>query len=93
MARGERFWEQVLSAVDGGGTHAAVAERFDVSVSAVRYWISKRRQAGSSQLLPVRVIQSSAARVELDVEGVVVRILDGAAPEYVAALVRALRSC
>jgi transposase-like protein len=93
MARGERFWEQVLSAVDGGGTHAAVAERFDVSISAIRYWVSKRRQAGATRLLPLRVTESSAARVELEVDGVVVRILDGAAPEYVAALVRSLRSC
>jgi hypothetical protein len=39
------------------------------------------------------VSESSAARIEFEVDGVVVRILDGSAPEYVDAFVRSLRSC
>jgi hypothetical protein len=36
MARGERFWEKALVAIDGGETQRAVAERFGVSVPPSR---------------------------------------------------------
>jgi hypothetical protein len=32
MARGEKFWEKVLAALDAGETQRVVAERFGVSV-------------------------------------------------------------
>lgn len=93
MARGEKFWEKVLAALDAGDTQGAVAERFGVSVSAVRYWVARRRRAGTPEILPVRVAMRSNAGLELEVGGVVVRLPDGADPAYVAELVRALRSC
>jgi hypothetical protein len=44
--------------------------------------------------LPVRVVPTvGGERVELEVGGVVVRLPGGVRPEYVADLVRALRSC
>ena len=107
MARGAAFWEKVLAAIDGGEAQAEVAERFGVSASAIRYWITQRRRVGGGCLvrttpaapsedpkfLPVQVRQSRAVRVVLEVDGVVVRLIDCGEPAYVAELVRALRSC
>ena len=93
MSRGEKFWESVLGAVDAGETQARVAERFGVSVSAIRYWAAKRRHEGTPELLPVRVASRRSVSLELEVGGVVVRVPDTADPAYVAELVRALRSC
>jgi transposase-like protein len=93
MARGEKFWEKVLAAVDDGETQGSVAERFGVSLSTVRYWIAKRRHDGMPEMLPVRVAARSNVGVELEVGGVVVRVPGTADPAYVAELVRALRSC
>ena len=94
MAHREKFWEKVLAAVDGGQTQAEAAARFDVSVSAIQYWRSKRRREPHAEFLPVRVVPTvGGERVEIEVGGVVVRLPDGVRPEYVADLVRALRSC
>lgn len=93
MARGEKFWGKVLAALDAGETQRAVAERFGVSVSAVRYWVTQRRRAGVPEMLPVRVAARSSVGLELEVDGVVVRLPDAVEPAYVAELVRALRSC
>jgi transposase-like protein len=93
MAHGEHFREQVLTAVDEGATHKAVAGRFGVSTSSIRSWLSERRKSKRPRILPVRVTEVKTGRVELEIDGVVVRLLDGAAPDYVAELVRALRSC
>ena len=93
MARGEKFWEKVLAAIEDGETRGSVAERFGVSASAVGYWVAKRRRAGVPELLPVRVAKRSNVGLEIEAGGVVVRLPDGAEPAYVAELVRALRSC
>jgi hypothetical protein len=94
MAHGEKFWEKVLAAVDGGQTQGEAAARFGVSVSAIQYWQSKRRQEPHAELLPVRVLPpASGVRLEIEVAGVIIRLPDGVRPEYVAELVRALRSC
>ena len=93
MARGERFWGKVLAALDGGETQRAVAERFGVSVSAVRYQVTQRQRAETPEILPVRVAMRSSGALEIEVSGVVVRLPEAADPAYVAELVRALRSC
>lgn len=93
MVRGPAFWAKVLAAIDAGGRQAEVAVRFGVSTAAIRYWLTRRRRAEGPQFLPVRVTQSAVARLELEVGGVVIRLIDGAEPAYVAELVRALRSC
>jgi transposase-like protein len=93
MARGEKFWEKVLASLDAGETQRAAAERFGVSVSAIRYWVSQRRRAGTPEILPVRVATRRHVGLELEVGGVVVRLPDAVEVAYVAELVRALRSC
>jgi len=94
MAHDSPFREQVLAAVDAGATHADVSARFGVSTSSIRSWLSRRRKARRKvEVLPVRVAQPGGVRIELEVGGVIVRIIEGAAPAYVAELVRALRSC
>jgi hypothetical protein len=93
MGRGPAFWEKVLAAVDAGDTQGVVAARFGVSTASIRYWLTRRRREGQPQFLPVRVTPVGVARIELEVGGVLVRLVDGAAPAYVAELVRALRSC
>jgi transposase-like protein len=96
MRRGRKFWEKVVSVVDGGATQADAAARFGVTRAAVQYWVAKRRREGESsrpELLPVRLGDVAPTRVELEVAGVIVRLLDRVDPEYVAGLVRALRSC
>jgi hypothetical protein len=74
MARGEKFWGKVLAAVDRGEPQRVVAERFGVSVSAVRYWVAQRRRAGAPEILPVRVAARSNGGLELEVGGVVARL-------------------
>ena len=93
MGRGEKFWERVLAALDAGETQRGVAERFGVSVSAVRYWVAQRRHAGTPEILPVRVTPRSNVGLELEIGEVVVRLPETVDPAYVAELVRALRSC
>lgn len=82
-----------MAAVDAGETHGAVAQRFGVSVSSVRYWIAQRRRAASQEILPIRVVARRNVGLELEVGGVVVRVPADAEVAYVAELVRALRSC
>jgi transposase-like protein len=96
MRRGRKFWEKVVAVVEGGATQADAAARFGVTRAAVQYWMSKTRrehEGEGPELLPVRIGDAAAPRVELEVGGVTVRLLDQAAPAYVADLVRALRSC
>jgi hypothetical protein len=93
MERGEKFWKKALAAVDAGETQGRVAERFGVSLSAVRYWITKRKHDRTPEILPVRIAARSNSSVELVVGDVVVRVPDSADAAYVVELVRALRSC
>jgi hypothetical protein len=94
MVRGPAFWDRVITAIDAGGTQAEVAARFGVSTAAIRYWLTRRRRAQQAELLPVRVTGSNGGvRLELEVGGVIIRLVDGADPAFVAELVRALRSC
>ena len=93
MARGARIWERVLAAVDAGETQGDVAARFGVSVSAIQYWRRKRGRVAHAEFLPVRVTSVAHPRIELEAGGVIVRLPESVALEYVADLVRALRSC
>ena len=93
MHRGPAFWAKVMTAVDAGDAQVDVAARFGVSTAAIRYWRTRRRREQRTELLPVRVVPTSGVRLELEVGGVIVRLVDGAEPAYVAELVRALRSC
>ena len=96
MRRGRKFWEKVVVAVESGATQAEAARRFGVTGAAVHYWVAKRRRERADsgpELLPVRVGDAGSARVELKIGSVTVRVLDQADPQYVASLVRALRSC
>lgn len=80
----------------GSTTRSAVSERLGVSESAVSYWVTKlrRERDSSTELLPVRVTgQWSAGCIEVRVGDVTLNVREGVKPEYVADLVRALRSC
>ena len=82
MARHTReFWERVVAAVDAGGSHAAVAGRFDVTVGALRSWVYKLRHervtTPSVSLLPVSVRGASGA-LEVDCGALRLRFVAGA---------------
>ena len=93
-----RFWKRVVATWQrGDGTQAEVAARFGVSRSAVGYWAGRLRSESSEQppeLLPVRLSgELVTGGVEVRVGDVALRVSAGTDPEYVAGLVRALRSC
>ena len=95
MTQRREVWERAVAMIESGTTtRSAVSER--LGVSAVSYWVTKlRRERGSStELLPVRVTgQWSTGCIEVRVGDVTVSVREGVKPEYVADLVRALRSC
>jgi transposase-like protein len=96
MIRDRKFWEQVMAAIEGGATREEAAKRFDVSRAAIQYWVSKfrsERQKKAPEILPVRLKGEEHGDIAIDVDGVAVRVPTSVPPEYVASLVRALRSC
>lgn len=82
-------------------TRAQVAKELGVGAPALSYWIYKLRAERSKAhttggLVPVRVISErplEPERLELGVDGAVVRFAEGTSPEYVAQLAGALRRC
>jgi transposase-like protein len=91
MPRGEEFWRRVVVEAEGKSA-TAVAAKHGVSVCSVLRWRQKLRTGvdGSTALVPVRVVGTSARRVEVQIGGVLVGFAEGTDPSYVAALARAL---
>lgn len=92
----------MVAALEAGeGSQREIAERFGVGRGAVGYWLKKLgrvrgpRRPRAVRLLPVRVVtQVADRRVEvLAGDGIAIRLAGDVDPEYVAAIVSALRSC
>jgi transposase-like protein len=104
MRHGRGFWKRVVAEAEASErTHAQIAARHGVQVAALRSWIYRLRREGErggstnapARLLPVRVTALPAARETIDVESgdVTLRVPVGCDPEYVASLLRAVRTC
>jgi hypothetical protein len=102
--RGREFWTKVVDEYEGmsGETHEEFAARHKVEKATFERWLyllrgerSESAAADGVRLLPVQV---AAGRVEQQVVvemgvGLGLRVTVGTDPDYVAALVTALRPC
>jgi transposase-like protein len=99
------FWEAAVREIERGGRVSEVAGRLGVKAGTLSWWAwrlrsesrkQKRPRASRAEFLPVVVKASLAPErarlVEVDAGSVRVRAEVGADVNYVAALVRALRS-
>jgi transposase-like protein len=99
MRHGRRFWKRVVAEAEASQwTHGEIARRHDVRVATLRSWIyrlRRERPESPARLLPVRVTALAAARetIEVEADGVTLRVPVGCDPEYVAGLLRAVRAC
>ena len=82
-----------------GETHVAFARQRGVSVGALRHWLYKLRREDTSRvaapirMLPITITPSpTPERLEIDVEGLVLRFRAGTDVGYVAQVVTALRA-
>ena len=96
------FWVRLVGETERGGTLEAVARRHGVRPRTLVWWRWKlgrgpRPAARKARLLPVvvrrpTVVVERAVLIELAVHDVAVRMQTGTDVQYIAALVRALRS-
>jgi transposase-like protein len=94
-AHGHEFWERLVREVRAGARQVDVARRHGVSTSRLSQWCQRAKAARpeSVALLPVQSVMACAPRrFELVVTGARVSFEEGADPEYVASLARALQS-
>jgi transposase-like protein len=99
--RGREFWEKAVREFEQSpSTQEAFAQSLGVSSAALRQWRLKLRrepsrslrEAAAVRLLPVQTTSPSAPeRMEVGVDGVVVRFQAGTDTRYIAQLVEALR--
>jgi hypothetical protein len=102
--QGREYWAKVISEFEQSGlTHQDFATKREVSIHGLRLWLYRiRRERGGSarrikgvRLLPVRVRREQAvverSVLELAVNGVGVRFVEGTSVQYVAELAGALR--
>jgi transposase-like protein len=103
VARHERgFWERACREVDRGAKVGEVARRLGVRAGTLGWWRWKLHQEGRAPrptrraaFLPVVVAEATLpapAVVQLDVNGVRLRVELGTDVRYVAALVAAIRT-
>lgn len=95
--RDKQFWKQVCAEYRRGGqTRPELAAKYGVSESTLNYHLSKAKPARAAvEFLPVQVAPSPVRASMIEVvlrDGAVVRAEVGADVEYVAQLVRALRT-
>lgn len=96
MPRARRAdWERIAEACERSElTHGEFAARRGVLLRTLRSWLYERRRRARAtpRLLPVRVAAATpSAGVEIALpSGIVVRLAQGAAPDAIAAIVRAL---
>jgi len=84
----------VAEAAERGESLAETARRRDVHPQTLRWWRTRLRSANKRSavtLLPVRVRPESAS-VRIVVGEIVLEVDAGATPDFVAALVQALRA-
>jgi transposase-like protein len=91
------FWERACREVHQGAKVSDIARRLGVSPRTLQWWSWKLRQepAGTTAFLPVvateHPVVTSTMPLELEANGVRIRVEIGADVRYVAALVAALR--
>jgi transposase-like protein len=103
-ARHERgFWERASREVDGGSRVADVARRLGVRAGTLSWWRWKLHREGppperrgGAEFLPVVIAEPTlalqASCVEVEANGVKLRVEPGTDVGYVASLVAAIRS-
>lgn len=89
--RGRAFWLKLFNEVESGASQTSVAKRYRISPS----WLGKRCRAlrderPATALLPVRMVEGRARRVEIVVGNVRLGFEEGTDPAYVASVARAL---
>jgi len=99
--RGREFWEKAVREFEQSqSTQEAFAASLGVSSAALRHWRLKLRrersgsfrEAAAVRLLPVQTTSPSAPeRMEVDLDGVVVRFQAGTDPHYIVQLVGTLK--
>jgi hypothetical protein len=102
--QGREYWTKVIAELEQSGlTHQDFATKREVSIHGLRMWLYRlRRERGGSgrkskglRLLPVRVrraqIVPERSVLELAINGIAVRFVDGTSVQYVAELAGALR--
>lgn len=99
VRRGRKFWERACREIRGGAKAAEVARRLGVRSGTLQWWNWKLRneqKAEPAEFLPVVVsphpVPPMAASLELETNGVRLRVEVGTDVQYVAALVNALRA-
>jgi hypothetical protein len=106
LREGRAFWAKLVEKFEGSGErHEAYAARHGVPLTTFRTWLYRLRweRKGSAKrrglrVLPVRVVEQAgpgAASASVTIEiagGVTMRVSQGSEPQYVAALVSALRA-
>jgi len=100
--RSREFWEKAVDFTEASSlTQAQCAEKLGVGQHALSYWQCKlrreRRERGEKgALVPVKVLETepvAAMGLEFDLKDGLLRFSEGASPEYIADLARALRQC
>jgi transposase-like protein len=90
--REKGFWEKLVREVEAGSSQTTVARRHGVSQTWLGKWCRRLRASSTATLLPVRVVEQRARRVDVAVRDYRVSFEEGVEPGYVAALCRALIS-
>lgn len=101
---GREYWTTVVADLEQSGlTHQEFATQRDVSIHSLRLWLYRirrerggpRRKAKGVRLLPVQVRRTQVVPersvLELAVNGIGVRFIEGTSVQYVAELAGALR--
>src|SRR4051812_46689272 len=102
--QGREYWTKVVAEFEGSGLrHQEFATQREVSLHGLRHWLylirrergGARRKPKGVRLLPVRVrreqVVPERSVLELAVNGVSVRFVEGTSVQYVAELTGALR--
>lgn len=94
------FWERACGEVRRGARVCDVARRLGVKPRTLQWWSWKlrdQRTAEAAKFLPVVAAEHGAlvsrAALELETNGVGIRVEVGTDVQYVAALVAAIRAC
>ena len=97
MKRSRADWERLISEFERGSeTQVQFCARRSVAVATLQFWLRRLRRGRekSVSVVPVRLSDGAARRlvVEAELGTLRLRFDDGLAPEYIAAVLRALAS-
>ena len=93
IARGREFWARLVREVSAGESRMVVAKRHRVSSTWLGKWCQRlaAEQPAKLSLLPVRLACERVRRMEITIDEGHLAFDEGMSPEYVGAVVRALR--